>query len=333
MPFFRRIGKTGSVHTHIAYNQNTLMKILITGGAGFQGSHLAESLLKKGHDITIVNTFSEEKLKNIETIKNDVHVVFGSITDQVLLEKTIRGHDLVVHLAANINVDQSLKDPKSFLDCNVVGTFNVLEQVRANGIRMIHASTCEVYGDGHDLGEDELLDETAELKPNSPYAASKAGADRLCYAYYRSFNVPVTIVRPFNIFGERQKSGTFGALIPILVRKAMIGEKLTVFGDGSATRDYLHVSDLVHAYELVIEKGLEGRSINFASGVNTSVNDIAHYIAKKLNAEIKHGPARPGEVSRFPANIDFARSLGFSPKIDIWEGIDRYIEWAKKQSA
>ena len=309
------------------------MKILITGGAGFQGSHLAEALLKKGHTITIINTFREEKLKNIESFKNSVNVVFGSITDPVLVEKTVSGHDVVFHLAANINVDQSLKDPKSFVDVNVVGTFNILEAVRANGIRMIHASTCEVYGDGHDLKANELLDETAEMKPNSPYAATKAGADRLCYSYYKSFGVPVTIVRPFNIFGERQKSGTFGALIPILVRKAMTGDTLTVFGDGLATRDYLHVSDLVRAYELVLETiGLEGKSINFGSGVNTSVNDIATYIAKKFNAEIKHGPARPGEVQRFPADISYAKSLGFSPKISIYEGIDCYIDWVKTQS-
>lgn len=310
------------------------MKIVITGGAGFQGSHLAESLLAQGHDITIINTFTEEKLRNIEHFQDRVRVVFGSITDPILVEKTIKGHDLVFHLAANVNVDQSLKDPKSFIDVNIVGTFNILEQVRAHGIRMIHASTCEVYGDGHDLASGDLLDETAELKPNSPYAASKAGADRLCYAYYKSFGVDVTIVRPFNIFGERQKSGTFGALIPILVRKAMIGDPLTVFGDGSATRDYLHVSDLVAAYELVMNtKGLEGKSINFASGVNTSVKDIAEYIAKKFDAEIKHGPARPGEVTRFPANIAYGQSIGFSPKVSIWEGIDRYIEWAKKQAA
>jgi len=310
------------------------MRIVITGGAGFQGSHLAEALLTSGHEITIINTFTEEKLRNIEGIKDKVRVVFGSITDPVLVEKTLRGHDVVFHLAANINVDQSLKDPKSFLDVNVMGTFNVLEQVRAHGMRMIHASTCEVYGDGHDLKEGELLDETAELKPNSPYAASKAAADRLCYAYYKSYGVNVTIVRPFNIYGERQKSGTFGALIPILVKKAMIGEKLTVFGDGSATRDYLHVSDLVRAYELVLNTSLlEGKSINFGSGVNTSVKDIAAYIAKHFDGEVKHGPARPGEVTRFPADIRYAQSLGFQPKVGMWEGIDRYIAWAKATRA
>jgi dTDP-glucose 4,6-dehydratase len=295
---------------------------------------LAESLAKKGHAITVINTYSEEKRSNIGGFPDTVTVVFGSITDPVLVDKTVVGHELVFHLAANVNVDQSLKDPKSFLDVNVIGTYNILEAVRRNGARMIHASTCEVYGDGHDLRDGELLDETAEMRPNSPYAASKAAADRLCYAYYRSYGVEVTIVRPFNIFGERQKSGTFGALIPILVRKAMTGDKLTVFGDGSSTRDYLHVSDLVRAYELVMDtKGLEGKAVNFASGTNTSVKDIAHYIAKQFDGEVKHGPARPGEVSRFPADITFAKSIGFEPKIDIWEGIDRYIAWAKQNAA
>ncbi len=161
--------------------------------------------------------------------------------------------DVVFHLAANVNVDKSLDDPGSFLETNVMGTHHVLEAAREHGSRVIFASTCEVYGDGHSLAPDALLDETAELRPNSPYAASKAAADRLCYSYFRSYGMDISIVRPFNIFGERQKSGAFGALIAILVRRAIAGQDLTVFGDGSATRDYLHVSDAVDAYRLVLE--------------------------------------------------------------------------------
>jgi len=308
------------------------MKILITGGAGFQGSHLAESLLKKGHEITVLNTFAEDTERNISNLKNEARIIYGSITDRTIIQKTVRNQDVVFHLAANINVDQSLKDPYSFIENNIIGTHNVLEAVRENGARMIYASTCEVYGDGHTLKEGELLDEHAELSPNSPYAASKAAADRWCSAYHKSFGTPVAIVRPFNIYGERQKSGTFGALIAILVRKALQGVTLTVYGNGEATRDYLHVSDLVAAYNLVLEHPeLDGKVINFASGVNTSVKDIAEYIAKKLGAQIEYGPARPGEVMRFPADISLAKSLGFSPKVSIWEGIDRYIEWAKQQ--
>jgi dTDP-glucose 4,6-dehydratase len=308
------------------------MKILITGGAGFQGSHLSEFLLKQGHDVTILNTYSKEIEPNVASLPSSARVVYGSITDPVVVDKTVRGHEVVFHLAANVNVDQSLKDPKSFIDVNIMGTHNILEAVRANNSRMIYASTCEVYGDGHTLKAGELLDETAELSPNSPYAASKAAADRWCNAHFKSFGVNVTIVRPFNIYGERQKSGTFGALIPILVRKAMNGETLTVFGEGDATRDYLNIDDLVSAYNLVLEHPeLAGKAINFASGTNTSVKDIAEYIAKAFDAKIENGPARPGEVQRFPADISLARSLGFEPKVGIWEGIDRYIAWAKAQ--
>jgi nucleoside-diphosphate-sugar epimerase len=259
-------------------------------------------------------------------------IVFGSVTDWELVSKTARDHDVVFHLAANINVDKSLDDPGSFLETNVMGTYHVLQAAREYGSRIIFASTCEVYGDGHTLAPDALLDETAELRPNSPYAASKAAADRLCYSYYRSHGLDVTMVRPFNIFGERQKSGAFGALIPILVRRAIAGQDLTVFGDGSATRDYLHVSDVIEAYRLVLESpNLTGRAINFASGTNTSVRDIAEYIAANFSARVVQGPARPGEVTRFPASIALAKSIGFAPKVGIWQGIDRYIEWAKEQ--
>ncbi len=310
------------------------MKILITGGAGFQGSHLAEFLLGKGHSVSILNTYSEISHTNVVNILDKINLIWGSVTDKEIVDKSIRGHDVVFHLAGHINVDESLKDPMAFIQGNVVGTYNMLEATRKYGNRLIYASTCEVYGDGHDLSEHGILDETAELKPNSPYAASKAAADRFCHAYYKSFDSNVTIIRPFNIFGERQKSGLFGALIPILVAKAMRGEDITVFGDGNATRDYSYISDTVNAYSIVLdnEQKLRGKVINFASGENTAVKDIAQYIAKKFNVKVVHGPARPGEVMRFPADISFAKSLGYAPKVSVWEGIDRYIEWAKKEN-
>jgi dTDP-glucose 4,6-dehydratase len=310
------------------------VRILVTGGAGFQGSHLCEVLLAIGHQVTILNTLSVAAKHNMRHFAANelADIVFGSVTDAELVSKTAREHDVIFHLAANINVDKSLQDPRSFLETNVLGTYHVLEAAREHGSRVIFASTCEVYGDGHSLAPDALLDETAELRPNSPYAASKAAADRLCYSYYRSHGLDVTMVRPFNIFGERQKSGAFGALIPILVRRAIAGHDLTVFGDGSATRDYLHVSDVVEAYRLVLQSpNLTGRAINFASGTNTSVRDIAEYIAAKFSARVVQGPARPGEVTRFPASIAAAKSIGFAPKIGIWAGIDRYIEWVKEQ--
>ena len=309
------------------------MKILITGGGGFQGSHLAELLLAAGHTVSILNTYAEEKPANLSGILGQINLIWGSVTDQETVEKSVRGHDAVFHLAAHINVDESLKDPLIFFQTNILGTHNVLEAIRKHKSRLILASTCEVYGDGQNLKEGELIAENAEMCPNSPYAASKAAADRIAYSYFRSYNLDVTIVRPFNVYGERQKSGLYGALIPILVGKALRGESLTIFGDGSATRDFSHISDIVRGYNLILNNDqLKGRAINLASGTNTSVKDIAEYIAKKMKVPITHGPARLGEVMRFPSDISFARSLGYSPQIDIWEGIDRYIEWARENS-
>ncbi len=310
-----------------------IMKILVTGGGGFQGSHLVESLIDQGHDVSVLNTYSKKALYSLSNIKDKINLIWGSITDKELVNKSVRGHDVVFHLAARINVDESLKDPVAFFYANILGTYNILEATRENKNRLILISTCEVYGDGQNLKENEKLNETAELKPNSPYASSKAAADRISYSYFRSFDVDVTIVRPFNIYGERQKSGTFGALIPIVVAKALRGEDLTIFGDGSSTRDYSHIDDIIEGYSLILKNdSLSGKTVNLASGKNTSVKDIVEYIAKKLNVNVVHGDPRQGEVSRFPADISFAESIGYSPKIDIWEGIDRYIEWAKKES-
>lgn len=310
------------------------MKILITGGGGFQGSHLAESLSKEGHTISVLNTYSDTAERNLSFVKGPISVIWGSVTDKEIVEKSIRGQDVVFHLASRVNVDESLQDPLAFFYANVLGTYNVLEATRTNNNRLILTSTCEVYGDGHTVDSSTSLTESAEMRPNSPYAASKAAADRIAYSYFKSFDINLTIIRPFNIYGERQKSALFGALIPIITAKAMRGEDLTIFGDGSAERDYCHVDDVIQAYNMVLNnKDLKGKVVNIASGHSISVKDIVEYIAKKFDANIVNKPDRPGEVKRFPADISFAKSLGFSPKISIWEGIDRYIEWVKKEEA
>lgn len=307
------------------------MKILVTGGAGFQGSHLVESLLKKKHQVSILNTPSEEAFFNIKNFQSNVKVVWGSITDPELVDKTIREQDVVFHLAAYINVDESRIYPERVIHTNVMGTTNILNAVRKYGNRLIYASSCEAYGDGHP--DDSKLSETAEMRPNSPYAASKAAADRICYSFFKTFNTDVTIVRPFNLFGERQKAGKFGALIPILVSKAMRKENLTVFGDGKQSRDYTHVDDIIAGYHLVLNHPeLKGEAINFGQGRMITVLDIASYIAKKFGVKVVHGPARPGEVTKFGADITLAKSLGWKPKVDFWKGLDRYIKWAKENA-
>ncbi|NTW21970.1 NAD-dependent epimerase/dehydratase family protein [Candidatus Falkowbacteria bacterium] len=305
------------------------MKILITGGLGFQGSHLTKHFLDKGHDVTVLNTYSEHSENHLDALAAKPRVVWGSVTDKELVRKTVRDHDVIFHLAANINVDESIKLPYSFVDVNVYGTMNVLEAVREFGGRLIYASTCEVYGVNPGM---DLLNEDAPLKPHSPYAATKAAADRLCYAYFKTYNLDVAVVRPFNIFGEGQKDGQFGALIPIMVRRALHGENLQVFGSGSQTRDYMYIQDLISAYDMVMEtQNSAGQVYNFGTGVETSVRDIAEYIAKKMGVTVEYTNSRPGEVSRFCADLTKAKGLGFTAKFTIWEGIDNYIAWKKVQ--
>lgn len=305
------------------------MKLLITGGLGFQGSHLAEHFLKKGHQVTVLNTLSTRAVRILDAMALKPVVVWGSVTDYEIVRKTVRDHDAVFHLAAYVNVDESRSNPRSFFEVNVLGTVNVLEAARECRARVIYASTCEVYGAS--LGETTIIEET-ELKPHSPYASSKAAADRICFSYFKSYGLDVAIVRPFNIFGPRQKEEGFGALIPLFVRRGLNKENLVVFGSGEQTRDYMYITDLVSAYDLILRMNkTAGRVYNFATGVQTSVRDIAQYIAEKCGVAVAYEKARPGEVAAFLADMARSKKLGFAPRVALWNGINRYITWRKKQ--
>ncbi len=309
---------------------NSGQRIVIIGGAGFQGSHLAERWLELGHRITILNTFSEEALANITSLANRVTVVWGSITDPEIVEKTVRGHDVVVHLAARIHVDESIDNPTSYTLVNVLGTHNVLEAVRKIGSRLIYASSCEVYG----FHSEGATPETAELRPHSPYAASKAAADRMCFAYWKTYHCNVTIVRPCNIYGPRQKSGRGGAVIPIFVDRALGLQDLIVHGTGEQRREYMHVDDLVSAYDKILNTtDLQGEAVNFGTGETPSIKEVAHFIASKLGTSVQYGPGRAGEVEGFVLDCSKARQLGFTPAVRFWEGLERYIEWKMSLSS
>jgi dTDP-glucose 4,6-dehydratase len=301
------------------------MKILITGGAGFQGTHLTDKLCELGHNVTVLNTLTPNALNNKKFIQHKAHVVWGSITDKEVVEKAMRGKDVVFHLGARINVDESILHPWETIEVNVHGTLNVLEAARKTGARVIHASTCEVYG----KPDQTPITETTELKPMSPYAASKAAADRLCYAYAKTYNLNVIIPRFFNIFGERQKESNFGAVIPIFVGKALRGEPIKVFGSGEQTRDYLHISDVVDAYCLLLDHSdLSGEVINFGSGNGVRIIDIANHVSDKLNVKIEKIESRAGEATEMVADNSKAKKLlGWEPKVDFKEGLDMYIEW------
>lgn len=304
------------------------MKILITGGAGFQGSHLAEKLFELGHEVSVLNTMTPNAFENKKYL-DGIQVIWGSITDMEVTEKAMRGKNIVYHLGGHINVDESIIYPRETVEANIFGTMNVLEAARRTNARIIQASTCEVYG----RPEHTPITEITELRPMSPYAASKAAADRLCYAYAQTYKLNLIIPRFFNIFGERQKELNFGAVIPIFVGNAMRGEPIKVFGNGLQTRDYIYMSDVLNAYCLMLEHSeLSGEVINFGSGVGICIRDIAEYIAKKFNTKVEYVTSRPGEATDMIADYSKAkRLLGWEPKVNFYEGLDNYIIWWQSQ--
>jgi dTDP-glucose 4,6-dehydratase len=340
------------------------MNVLITGGCGFQGSHLAEALLNKGHFVRILNTPSEHARENYELYLkryNNLEIVWGSVMDRDLLDHCMRDVERVFHLGAKINVDESIQRPLDYLETNYQGTKNVLDNAVKHRSQVIHASTCEVYGENlfgtlnvlesvkkyrpglqfvstaavYGEGSEIRMNEWHPLRPTSPYAASKAAADRLCYCYYKTHKLDITIVRPFNIYGERQKRTGFGAVIPIFFEKALSHQDITIFGDGTQTRDYLHVSDIVRAYILIAEtKDLIGKEVNAGSGIERRVIDIAEKITDISGARrsiIKFVGERKGEVNSFIADNALIEQYGFAPAKDFDRGLKEYHEWRLAQ--
>lgn len=304
------------------------MRILVTGGGGFQGSHLVQRWIDAGHDVTVLNTRSEMSIANLSVITGAVAKVWGSVTDKKAVDGAARDQDVVVHLAARINVDESNENPGTVLEVNVMGTYNVLEAVREGGQRLVYSSSCEVYGGDHEMP----IRETAVLRPHSVYAASKTAADRLCHAYWKSYDVDVCILRPSNVYGQRQKGGSGGAVIPRFVDRASRGQPLRVFGSGKQRREFMHIDDLVSAYDLVLKTdGLAGEVINIGSGETRSIRDVARRIGDHFSVPVEYGAGRPGEIDRFELDSSKAARLGFSPQVSFEEGLGRYLEWRTSQ--
>ena len=328
------------------------MKILVTGGTGFQGSNLSKSLLKDGHQVTILNLHSEKNETNVERFQlGDANIIWGSINDLMTVKDSMAGVDLVVHAAAKIHVDESIRYPNDHFTTNVMGTNNVLEAARQFDVPVLHVSTCEVYG----YQDDDLL-ESSPLMPRSPYAASKAGADRMVYSYHTTYNMNVCIVRPFNVFGPGQKDGDGGAVIPRWTTSLLNGEDITIYGDGTQSREFIYIDDLVSSYKILINKMLFGRDlagevINVGTGIDVKVNYLAETIVSKITGpwiepknhdfsypvehgkekfkqgKIIYGEARAGEVKRFISNSDKMKSFDWSPKVGLDEGLEKYIKW------
>lgn len=316
------------------------IRVLVTGGLGFQGSNLSAALLAEGYHVTIFSTPSERSEQNIKRFDLEgAHIVWGSITDRDAVEKVVRDHDLIFHLAANIHVGESIDSAEKYYTTNVLGSYNVVEHCRRQRIPLIFVATCEVYG-GCDLCSREKCDhsirESCPMKPQSPYAASKAGAELLAFASAITYNQRILILRPANIYGPGQRYGARGAVIPIFVHRALAGKSIHIYGDGTQSREFVYIGDLVKAYLFLMRRFLSGalrdRVINVTNGEAVTINDIAHQIITETHSasDISHEESRPGEVKTFHLNGDILQHLGFRFGWKFEDGLRRYIQWFRE---
>ena len=308
------------------------MKILITGGAGFIGSHLCDKYTKEGHTVICLDNFMSGNLMNIRHLLDyrNFKLVKGDIRDFDLLEKIMRDVDVVFHLAAQIHVDRSYIEPKLTYEVNVLGTQNVLEVARLyDAKKVIYASTSEVYGSG----EFCPMDENHPLNAPHPYGASKIAADRMCYAYIQTYGMNISIIRLFNIFGPRQRDVGYGGVISIFTRRILSNIPPIIYGDGMQTRDYTYIKDAVRAYDLVLNHNKPiTEPINFGTGKEVSIIDLANKIIELCGkkGEIKPVQVEPriGEVKRLIADATKAKDLlGWKPKYRLEEGLKDFIQW------
>ncbi len=306
------------------------MRFFVTGGAGFIGSNYVEHLFRNVEEMTGVTIYDKftyaANPKNFQEFIDDqrLSVIRGDICDSKLLEKSMSGHDFVVHFAAESHVDRSIADASEFVHTNVLGTFNVLEACRSIGIKtLIHVSTDEVYGS---LLEGSA-DETFPLQPNSPYASSKAASDLLARSYFVTHGLDVRITRCCNNYGKYQYPEK---VIPVFINKLKSGEKVPIYGNGKNVREWIHVSDHVNGIQTVLEKGIPGQIYNIGTGSHLSNNDLATTIINLMGLTedmVSFVRDRKGHDFRYSVNSTKVRSLGFQNKIELKVGLEETIKW------
>jgi dTDP-glucose 4,6-dehydratase len=306
-------------------------KLLVTGGAGFIGSNFTRYMLGAHDDVDIVvldKLTYAGNLDNLKEVEDNPRYRFirGDICEAKVVEEAAAGRDCIVNFAAETHVDRSIGDPASFITTDVYGTYVLLEATRKLGIpKFIQISTDEVYGDA----VEEPSREDSPLMPQSPYAASKAGADRLAYSFFVTYGTPVVITRCSNNYGPNQYPEK---MIPLFITNAMEDKGLPVYGTGENTRDWIHVSDHVKALDLIMNtEGLEGSVLNIGSGVELSVLQVADRILKALGKPhdlVKRVADRPGHVRRHAVNTEAINSsLGWKAEVGFEEGLGMTIDW------
>jgi UDP-glucose 4-epimerase len=296
---------------------------LVTGGAGFIGSHLVEALLARGDRVRVLDNLSSGRLDNLATVKSNVEFIRGNIQDENLLQEAVSGTNTIFHLAAIVSVPQSLAQPVETELINAVGTLRILQAARSAGVRrLVLSSTCAVYGDEPTLPKSE----TMLPHPKSPYAISKVAAEHYCRLYFETFGMETVVLRYFNVFGPRQDPASpYSGVISIFADRMSRAMPVTVFGDGEQTRDFVFVSDVVKANLLAAESpDAPGQVFNVGTGSPVTINQLFEELGRIFDYDLKpaYEPPRTGDILQSYADPAQAnRVLGWYPQVSFEAGL------------
>jgi UDP-glucose 4-epimerase len=299
------------------------VRSLVTGGAGFIGSHLVEALLRRGDDVRVLDNFSTGRHRNLADVIDDVDLVEGDMRSYERVHQAVKGCEVVFHEGAVLSVPRSIQDPITTTEVNVGGTLNVLLAARDEGARrVVFASSCSVYGDVPELP----LSETSATRPLAPYAASKLAAEHYCGVATAVYGLEVVSLRYFNVFGSRQDPrSTYASAVPRFIVAMLDARPPTIFGNGEQTRDFVHVANVVEANMLAAEEpAAVGHTFNIAAGERRSVNELVGTLNRLLGRQLlpAYTPPRPGDVLDSVADITRARQvLGYRPTVGFEEGL------------
>lgn len=308
---------------------------LVTGGAGFIGSHIVRRLLSLGRSVRVLDDLSTGRRENLADVAGDIELIEGDIRDEATAAKAVSGAEFVFHLAARASVPRSVEEPRQAHDVNVTGTFNMLLASRDAGVRrFVNSASSSAYGDSPTLPKHEGM----VPQPLSPYAASKLAAEHYCRCFAEVYGLQTASLRYFNVFGPRQDPNSqYAAVIPAFVTRMVRGEQPIIYGDGEQTRDFCFIENVLDANMLAAEaESVRGESMNIACGERTSLNEIVKVINASLGTSLEpdYQPPRAGDVKHSLASLDEARRLiGYEPRVMFAEGLQRSIAWYKDHPA
>src|SRR4051794_23746453 len=304
------------------------VRVLVTGGAGFIGSHVVSRLLSAGREVRVLDNMSTGRRSNLSGVAGEVELITADVRDLPVVQGAMRGCDAVVHLAALPSVPRSIDDPAATHHANATGTLHVLLAARDAGVsRVVFASSSSIYGAGAELPKRESLTPL----PISPYAVSKLAAEHYCRSFFEVFGLETVALRYFNVFGPRQDAhSVYAAVIPRFIQAYRDGTSPVIFGDGEQSRDFTYVDNVAEANLAALETaGVGGRVYNVACGTRVTLNELAMSIRRETGATLVpvHSPARPGEVRHSLADVSRARQdLGYEPVVTLDEGLRRTVE-------